>query len=209
MTSPRLSPGDADALLFDLGRVVLDIDFSKALACWAGHAGCTPSDIAARWAVDEAYRHHERGTISDEAFFDGLRRSLGIAITDAQFLEGWNAIFAGEMDGIAPLLERAAKHFPLYVYSNTNRAHIAHFTRIHAHTLKPFRELFYSSSIGMRKPETEAFHHVVRAMGVPASRIVFFDDLAENVESARALGIKAVQVKSSRDVADALTALGV
>jgi HAD superfamily hydrolase (TIGR01549 family) len=209
MTPPRLSPGDADALLFDLGRVVLDIDFSKALACWAGHAGCAPSDIAPRWAIDEAYHHHERGTISDEAFFEGLRRSLGIAITDEQFLEGWNAIFAGEMDGIAPLLERAARHFPLYVYSNTNRAHVAHFTRIHAHTLKPFRELFYSSSIGMRKPEAAAFDHVVKAMGVPASRIVFFDDLAENVESARSLGIKAVQVKSSRDIADALTALGV
>jgi HAD superfamily hydrolase (TIGR01549 family) len=209
MTPPHLSPGDADALLFDLGRVVLDIDFSKALACWAAHAECTPSDIAARWVVDEAYHHHERGTISDEAFFENLRRSLGIAITDEQFLEGWNAIFAGEMDGIGPLLERAAKHFPLYVYSNTNRAHVAHFTRIHAQTLKPFRELFYSSSIGMRKPDTAAFDHVVKAMGVPASRIVFFDDLTENVESARALGIKAVQVKSSRDVADALTALGV
>ena len=209
MTPPRLSPGDADALLFDLGRVVLDIDFSKALACWAAHASCTPSDIAPRWAIDETYHHHERGTISDEAFFEGLRRSLGIAITDEQFLEGWNAIFAGEMDGIAPLLERAARHFPLYVYSNTNRAHVAHFTRIHAHTLKPFRELFYSSSIGMRKPEAAAFDHVVKAMGVPASRIVFFDDLAENVESARSLGIKAVQVKSSRDIADALTALGV
>jgi putative hydrolase of the HAD superfamily len=209
MTPSCLSPGDADALLFDLGRVVFDIDFSKALACWADHAGCTPSDIAARWVIDESYHHHERGTISDEAFFEGLRRSLGITITDQQFLDGWNAIFAGEMDGIAPLLERAARHFPLYVYSNTNRAHVAHFSRIHAHTLKPFRELYYSSTIGMRKPEPAAFDHVVKAMGVPASRVVFFDDLAENVESARKLGIKAVQVKSSRDVADALTALGV
>ena len=44
MTASRLAPGAADALLFDLGRVVLDIDFSKAIACWAGHAGCEPSD---------------------------------------------------------------------------------------------------------------------------------------------------------------------
>ncbi len=45
MTPARLSPGSADALLFDLGRVVIDIDFGKAIACWAGHAGCDPSDI--------------------------------------------------------------------------------------------------------------------------------------------------------------------
>ncbi len=40
MTS--LSPGSADALLFDLGRLVLDIDFPKAIACWAGYAGLEP-----------------------------------------------------------------------------------------------------------------------------------------------------------------------
>ena len=40
MTSPLLSPGMAEVLLFDLGRVVIDIDFDKALACWAGYAGC-------------------------------------------------------------------------------------------------------------------------------------------------------------------------
>ena len=32
MTRPLLSPGAADALLFDLGRVVLDIDFSNERA---------------------------------------------------------------------------------------------------------------------------------------------------------------------------------
>jgi HAD superfamily hydrolase (TIGR01549 family) len=209
MTPPRLCPGDADALLFDLGRVVFNIDFPRALACWAGHAGCEPAAMAARFSTDESYHHHERGTISDEAFFDNLRRSLGIAITDEQFLEGWNAIFADEMEGIAPLLERAAKHFPLYVYSNTNRAHIAYFTQVHAHTLKPFRELYYSSSIGHRKPDAAGFDHVVGAIGKPASRIVFFDDLADNVEAARACGLKAVHVTSSRDVANALDALGI
>jgi len=209
MTHLRLSPGDADALLFDLGRVVLNIDFSKALACWAGHAGCQPADIAARFIRDESYEHHERGTISDEAYFDSLRRRLGLSISDAQFLEGWNSIFAGEMDGIAPLLARAAQHLPLYVFSNTNRAHVAHFTEIHAETLKPFRELYYSSSIGHRKPDAAGFDHVVSEIGVPASRIVFFDDLAENVEGARARGLKAVHVKTSRDVADALAALGI
>jgi hypothetical protein len=45
MTQPLLSPGGADALLFDLGGVVLDIDFNKTLSCWAGHAGCERDDI--------------------------------------------------------------------------------------------------------------------------------------------------------------------
>jgi FMN phosphatase YigB (HAD superfamily) len=208
MTPPRLSPGDADALLFDLGRVVLDIDFSKAIACWATHAGCTTDEIVRRFVRTEAYWHHETGKISDAAYFDSLRTSLGIPLSDPQFLEGWNAIFAGEMPGIAPLLARAAERLPLYVFSNTNNAHVEYFSVIHADMLRHFREIFLSSSIGLRKPDAAAYDHVVKSIGLPAGRIVFFDDLVENVESARARGLKAVHVRSSGDVADALAALG-
>jgi len=207
MNSPLL-PDSADALLFDLGRVVLDIDFSRAIGCWADHAGCKTDDLVGRFVRAEAYWHHETGKISDAAYFDSLRTSLGIPLSDAQFLEGWNAIFAGEMPGIAPLLARAARRLPLYVFSNTNNAHVEYFSVIHADVLGHFREIFLSSSIGLRKPDAEAYDHVVKSIGLPAGRIVFFDDLVENVESARARGLKAVHVKSSGDVADALTALG-
>src|ERR1700737_3762697 len=105
MTSP-LSPASADALLFDFGPVVLDIDFSKAPPCWAGHARCTPAELVARFVREESYRHHEVGKIDDAVYFESLRQSLGIKLSDAQMLEGWNAIFAGEMPGIGPLLAR-------------------------------------------------------------------------------------------------------
>ncbi|MEK9281366.1 MULTISPECIES: HAD-IA family hydrolase [unclassified Bradyrhizobium] len=207
MTS--LSPGSADALLFDLGRVVLDIDFSRTIACWAGHAGCKPEAIVARYVRDEAYKLHEVGKLSDAAYFDSLRSSLGISLSDAQFLEGWNAVFTGEMPDIAELLPRAAKHMPLYAFSNTNQPHVDYFSKEYADLLGHFRELYLSSSIGLRKPDAEAFDHVVGAIGVPAERIVFFDDLAENIEGARARGLTAVHVTSPTDVGHALTALGI
>ena len=209
MTQPLLSPGSADALLFDLGRVVLDIDFDKAIACWAGHAGCEADDLVRRFVRAEDYHHHEMGKISDAAYFESLRASLGVGLSDAQFLEGWNAIFAGEMPGIAPLLKRAAGHVPLYAFSNTNNAHVEHFSVAYADVLGHFRELYLSSTIGLRKPDAAAYDHVVKAIGVPASRIVFFDDLAENIEGARARGLTAVHVTSPDDVADALAALGI
>jgi FMN phosphatase YigB (HAD superfamily) len=209
MSQPRLTSGSADALLFDLGRVVIGIDFSRAVASWAGYAGCAPAEIVARFVQNEAYHHHERGGLDDAAFFANLREILGISISDAQFLEGWNAIFTGEMEGIAPLLARAAKHMPLYAFSNTNRPHVAHISVHYADVLSHFREMFLSPSIKLRKPDAEAYDHVVQAIGVPAARIVFFDDLAENIDGARARGLQAVQVRSSADVAAALDALGI
>ena len=208
MNSPP-APHSADVLLFDLGRVVLDISFDRVMACWAGHAGCTAADLAARFVVNDSFKHHEIGQIDDTAFFASLRQSLGIGITDAQFLEGWNSIFMGEMPGIAPLLTSAAGRMPLYAFSNTNPAHVAHFSHAYADVLSHFREVFLSSSIGLRKPDAEAYDHVVKAIGVPASRILFFDDSAANIEGARARGLSAIHVTSTDDVARALTALGI
>jgi putative hydrolase of the HAD superfamily len=207
--TPSLAPNSADALLFDLGRVVLDIDFNRALTCWAGHAGRAPADLAARFVREESYRHHEVGQIEDAAYFQSLRDALGIGISDAQFLEGWNAIFAGEMPGIAPLLKRAAARLPLYAFSNTNRPHVEHFTKAYADVLGHFREVFLSSTIGLRKPDAAAYDHVVKAIGVPAERIVFFDDSADNIKGARASGLMAVHVTSPDDVAKTLAALGI
>src|ERR1700694_372600 len=209
MTRPLLSPGAADALLFDLGRVVLDIDFNKTLACWATHAGCEPEQLVGRFLRDDIYQRHEKGEIDDAEFFAALRAALGIGISDGQFLEGWNAIFAGEMPGIAPLLARAARRVPLYAFSNTNNAHVEHFSLAYAGVLGHFREMFLSSTIGLRKPDAAAYDHVVKAIGIPPQRIVFFDDLAENIEGARARGLTAVHVRSPDDVADALAALGI
>lgn len=206
MTS-SLSPGSADALLFDIGRVVLDINLEKVMDVWASHAGCAPTDLIGRFAVSDHFKHHEVGKIDDAAFFESLRTSLGIGLSDDQFLEGWNAIFIGEMPGIAQLLARAGKHLPLYAFSNTNPAHVAHFSTAYADVLGHFREVFLSSSIGLRKPDAEAYDHVVKAIGLPASRIVFFDDSLGNIEGARAYGLKAVHVTQPDDVAKALAAL--
>jgi putative hydrolase of the HAD superfamily len=204
-----LAPHSADALLFDLGRVVIDFDIDRTMAAWAAHGGHAPADIASRFVRDETFWLYETGKLSDAEFFPMVRTALGIEITDAQLLAGWNATFIGEMAGIAPLLAQAAQKLPLYAFSNTNTAHVAHFSQHFGEVLGHFREIFLSSTIGLRKPHIEAYDHVVKTIGVPKARIVFFDDLIDNVEGARAYGMRAVHVTSSNDVADALAALGV
>jgi len=200
-------PHDADAVLFDLGGVVVDIDFNRAFARWAEHAGCDQALVAKRFSHDLAYRRHERGEIDAAEYFASLRSSLGIDISQAQLLDGWNAIFVGEMPGISSLLASLAPRIPLYAFSNSNRVHELYWSRRFADVLGHFKEVYVSSTIGKRKPSVEAFDHVVKAIGVPAERVVFFDDLIENIEGARASRLRAVHVTTSADVAAALATL--
>jgi glucose-1-phosphatase len=196
-----------DVILFDLGGVVLDIDPRRALARWAEAASCDPALLQARFPRDDAGLRHEIGQITDAAYFQNLRASLGVDLSDGALLDGWNAIFVGEMPGISDVLMKAAARRPLYAFSNTNPAHQAYFSQRFADVLRHFRQVFTSSDIGLRKPDAAAFAYVVAAIGAPAGRILFFDDSPANVEGARACGLKAVHVTTRSTVAETLAAL--
>jgi glucose-1-phosphatase len=102
------------------------------------------------------------------------------------------------------VLARAAEHFPLYAFTNSNPEHQECVWARFSDLMRPFQQVFVSSKIGLRKPEPEAYRYVINAIGTPAHRILFFDDLIENVEGARACGLQAVHVNASADVRDAL-----
>ncbi len=197
-----------DALLFDLGRVIIALDTERAHARWAQLAGVPVARIderlAARVAGSEAFRRHERGEITNAAFFAYLRHTLEIDLTDELFADGWNAIFIGEMPGIRRALSRVEGRLPLYAFSNTNAAHQAYWSEHFAELLAPFRKVYVSNEIGARKPDAAAFRTVVADMGVAPERVLFFDDIVDNVAGARACGMQAVHVQTAIDVEQAL-----
>jgi glucose-1-phosphatase len=202
-----------EALLFDLGRVVIDLDQARAHARWAELARVPIRDIAAlvreRIFAKEAYCRHERGEISDAQFFAHLRQQLKLALSDAQFLDGWNSIFIGEIPGIRRVLANLQGLLPLYAFTNTNVAHHAYWSRHFHDLLAPFRKIYLSHEIGARKPEPAAFRTVVADMGLAPDRVLFFDDSAENVAGARACGLMAVEVTTAAQIEATLCDLGV
>jgi glucose-1-phosphatase len=199
-------PNPVHALLFDLGGVIVEIDFNRAFEIWGAHSGVPAATIKSRFSFDSCYESHERGEIAANVYFDSLRASLGIRISDQQFSEGWNTIFVGEIPGVAALLRQAKALVPLYVFSNSNPTHHAYWAREYADTPANFEKIFVSCSLGRRKPEAEAFALVASEIGVPPENVLFFDDTDENVKSARSLGMRAVQVKSIADIENGLAA---
>ena len=196
----RHRQSDPEALLFDVGNVLITVDFERVLAQWAGQARADVDSLRERFVVSPEYEQHERGEIDAKAFFESLRQALDIDLSDDHFLEGWNAIFVDEVSGIRSLLERACRRLPTYALSNTNAVHYAVFSRRFSELFNNFSGVFTSCELGRRKPEPEAYLTVARQMGVGPDRVLFFDDSLENVEGARRLGMPSVLVNSIDDI---------
>ncbi len=192
------------ALLFDLGGVLIELDWERVFSHWARSASQPIEPIRARFHFDAPYQRHERGEIDAAAYYASLRDSLGLDLTHEQFDTGWKAVFVREIPDTIALLRRVAERVPLYAFSNSNRAHQEAWSPRFADALRPFRKVFVSSDLGVRKPERAAFEQVAREIGVPLGAILFFDDTPENVEGALAAGLQAVHVRSPQDVEHAL-----
>ena len=196
------------ALLFDLGGVVVEFDFARALAHWAPMSSLPPEALAGVFSHDEDYQRHERGELSGPEYFGTLRRKLQLDASDEQIEAGWNAIFQAEIGQTLDAIEGVRPLLPCYAFSNTNKSHHAAWRAAFPRIELAFDKIFTSSDIGLRKPEPAAFEHVCREIGMPTQSLLFFDDLEENVLAARACGLQAVQVRSPEDVRAALRELG-
>ncbi len=64
---------------------------------------------------------------------------------------------------------------------------------------------FYSCEVGVAKPDERFFRHVAGVLGLELAELAFVDDTMENVEAARALGVRAI-LWHDRDGVDALRA---
>jgi putative hydrolase of the HAD superfamily len=194
----------ADALLFDLGGVIMGLDWDRAFQRWGRASHVPPEALATLFAFDGPYERHERGEIGELDYYATLRRSLAIDIDDDEFRAGWRAVFTEPVHETVALLEKLTDRVPLYAFSNSNPAHQAVWSRKFRQALANFRRVFVSSEMGLRKPERASFDFIAREIGVAPGRILFFDDTLANVEGARHAGLQAVRVSGPDDVRNAV-----
>ena len=187
--------------IFDMGNVIIDIDFKRVLGVWSHLSGTPLATLTERFKMGEVFQQHERGEISDEQFAADLCNEMGIALSFEQFSAGWHAVFVGLRPEVITLFQKLREEgHRVVVLSNTNRLHLdfwpQHYPEIEANT----DAMYLSQNLGMRKPEPEIFQHVLEKEGFTADQAVFFDDVAENIEAARNAGIEAVWVEDNQTV---------
>jgi epoxide hydrolase-like predicted phosphatase len=58
--------------------------------------------------------------------------------------------------------------------------------------------IVYSHEVGWRKPDPRIYHVVCERLGVPPEDAVLLDDVQENVDGARAVGMRAIAFANTR-----------
>ena len=196
---PTVSSESVEALVFDLGGVLLDVQLQRTLRAFEA---LDIRGLGAAEVIDgnrACFRDLELGLITQEEFAEAVRRTFPAvaAILDEQLLEAWNAMLMPFDVQRVELLRELGKRCPVYLLSNTNLPHRIRFR-------ESFRERFGGSfdELHLRKPDPEIYRSVARQIGTPPGKLLFIDDNAANVSAARGEGWQACHLTGGITVTD-------
>lgn len=176
-------------VLFDLGGVLYEIAparMREAFAALSMKYGVAPE----RDELFKIFDDMERGAYKEEEFFHALRHAAQMPASDDEIRSAWNAILVGPYDFAPELSRKAAEKFRVALLSNTNRIHHDCFVAQTREVFAPMERLFFSFEIGLRKPDPEAFLHVVENAGFKPENTLFVEDTPANLETAKKLGFQ-------------------
>lgn len=184
------------ALIFDLGKVLIEFSVDLACAQVAAVAGTTPEQVQSFLYHSGLEHRFESGDIDFAELHALFQTQTGRHFPLAQLRRACAEIFL-PMDESMALIRflHASRQTPLILLSNTNHVHwdyICEQFGIHnffdAHILS-FRER-------VMKPDPKIYQAAVTAAQCAPAECFFVDDLAINVEGALAAGLDSVQFTS-------------
>jgi putative hydrolase of the HAD superfamily len=179
-------------LLFDLGGVLVEFSGIEGLRGLLR----TPADATAirqRLVVCRLLRQFEVGTLDPSAFAEAFVAEWDLVVPPATFLAEFRSWSRGLLPGARELLDALRPRYRLAALSNSNEVHWDRNTTDLGITAL-FDSAYSSHQLGCHKPEPAIYREALARLGVPADRVVFFDDFEPNVVGARSEGIRAFQV---------------
>jgi len=201
---------------FDLGGVLVRICQSWADACeLAGLSRRELSPDAQRQRRTIAGRY-ESGELDCTKYHAALAQALDGAYTESELERIHAAWTREEYPGVFELVSalNAQSDVVTACLSNTNHAHWVRLSgadgRAEYPTVLALRHKLASHQLGCNKPDARIYELALERFSdsghLAPARVIFFDDLADNVRAAQALGWQAFQIDPRGDTSSQLRA---
>ncbi len=183
-------------LIFDLGGVVLDWNprhlYRKLIPDEVARESFLTEVCSPAWNLQM-----DIGKPSAEAVAELSARFPDQAGLISAYWDRWPEMLGGPIPGTSELVaELARSGRELYAISNFN-GEVWPATMDAFPVLNCFKDIVISSFVGVCKPDPRIFALALRRFGVAAGDCLFIDDVAANVDGAKAAGIAAVQFTSA------------
>jgi FMN phosphatase YigB (HAD superfamily) len=193
--------------VFDLGGVLVRIARSWPEAAALAGFSSVPGAGAAGFesANHQLILDFQLGLLGEAAYFGAVCQASGGACSEEDarsVIDAWTQAEYAGIGAVFDALDEAG--VPAALLSNTNPVHWRRLAALDGGnpeypTLLRARYLFASHLMGCMKPDLAIFRQVEEATGIGGSDVLFFDDVAENVEGARAAGWRAEHIDHGND----------
>jgi putative hydrolase of the HAD superfamily len=160
----------------------------------------------------EAYWRHrpvyDRGSISGEAYWQQVGSDLGVELSKQRIRE----LVREDAVSWVRLNERMVAWLRALIAAGVPTAILSNMARDTWELLEPrfdgVAALTLSFEVGAAKPEAAIYLRCLETLGVEPAEALLVDDRRENVEAARALGMKALLFEGEDALAAELEELG-
>jgi HAD superfamily hydrolase (TIGR01509 family) len=174
-------------VVFDLGKVLVDFDYSIAARRIAARSNMTIQQIAQYINQSSIFVEYELGTVTTQQFYAEICRVAGFHASLAEFSE----FFADIFFPIEPMVQLQAtlrqRGLPAYIFSNTNELAVEHIRRNFPFYAN-FDGYILSYQHGAMKPDARLYEVVERQSAHRGAEILYLDDRPENVAAGAARG---------------------
>jgi len=197
-----------EAVIFDLGGVLLNLHGERAMACFG--ARLPQFDAATLKLRFESMlptqARYEKGEMTTAAFVDAVRRHFDFDFETDWFHACWQDMFTPNTK-MVQLLGQLARYYPCHLLSNTNALHMDYIYR-HYPFFHHFRSQTLSFEVGLLKPDEAIYQLAAEYADTEITHCLFIDDRMENVIAARAAGMQAICFKNDEILMQALIQQG-
>lgn len=196
------------ALIFDLGRVLVNVDFDMGYSRMAALSGLSVDEVRERLQDSRLAYAFESGLMPAEEFASRVSELMGVAPSYQEFGELWYSVFHEGPIIPEQFIARLHERYRLVLLSNTNALHYEMLEE-RLPVLKHFDAYTLSYKLGSQKPSAAIYRDAVVKAGCAPRECFYTDDIQEYIDGARAAGIQAVQFRSFNQLKASLMAAGV
>ena len=196
------------AVIFDLGRVIVDIDIRRLLSVVS--AGVSADDVEGaivRALSDEVMRDFNRGRIGPVEFYEAMMGRHDLDMGFEEFKDLWCGIFS-PMAGMEELLRELDGKVKLGLLSDTDPLHWGYLRGAYP-VLEIFARPTLSYEVGLTKPDEGIYLAASENVGVEPGACLYIDDLEANAAGAVAVGMEGVVFKGADSLRGELEERGV